>query len=88
ATGTDLTYTTSVDGYDADGRATGWTVTLPANALFSGDGGSTWTYSTSYDPTGRVLSTTLPAIPGEVGSNERTIYNKYKNGYLDSVDTG
>ncbi|WP_051366051.1 RHS repeat domain-containing protein [Hamadaea tsunoensis] len=55
------TYTRTVDGYDADGRNLGNTVTIP-----SGEGALAGTYDTktAYDAAGHVVGQTFPAVGG------------------------
>ncbi|GAA4201795.1 RHS repeat-associated core domain-containing protein [Actinocatenispora rupis] len=54
-------YTESVDGYDATGRPTGSTVTIPTS---QGALAGSYDTTTTYNPDGAVATTTLPAAGG------------------------
>ncbi|RSS79042.1 hypothetical protein EF918_18775 [Streptomyces sp. WAC06614] len=68
-------YTTEVTGYDAEYRPTGTKTTIPDTPATKGLAGI-YTYSTTYTPTGKVQSTTLPATPGGLAAEKLiTRYN-------------
>ncbi|MFE1909373.1 ricin-type beta-trefoil lectin domain protein [Streptomyces gardneri] len=56
-------FTREITGYDAEYRPTGHRVTIPDTAATRGLAGS-YAYGTTYTPTGKVQTTTLPATPG------------------------
>ncbi|MFI6617766.1 ricin-type beta-trefoil lectin domain protein [Streptomyces sp. NPDC050528] len=56
-------YVNKITGYDADYRATGREITIPAHADTKGVSG-TYAYQYTYTPTGKPLTVTLPAIGG------------------------
>lgn len=62
-------YTSEVTGYDTEYRPTGSKITIPDVAATKGLAGS-YAYSTTYTPTGKVQSTTLPATPGGLASEK------------------
>ncbi|MFE3607580.1 ricin-type beta-trefoil lectin domain protein [Streptomyces goshikiensis] len=64
-------YTSEVTGYDAEYRPTGSKTTIPDTPATKGLAG-TYAYSTTYTPTGKVQSTTVPATPGGLAA-ERLI---------------
>ncbi|MET7568794.1 RHS repeat-associated core domain-containing protein [Streptomyces sp. NPDC005492] len=65
-------YTTSVTGYDADGRATGTKYTLPDDGM--GMAGS-YTYSYGYDAAGHQTSVSYPAVGGLPAETVTTAYD-------------
>lgn len=68
-------YKSEVTGYDAEYRPTGSKITIPDVAGTKGLAGS-YAYSTTYTPTGKVQSTTLPATPGGLAAEKLiTRYN-------------
>ncbi|MFD9410177.1 ricin-type beta-trefoil lectin domain protein [Streptomyces sp. NPDC059989] len=68
-------YTSEVTGYDDEYRPTGSKITIPDVAATKGLAG-TYAYSTTYTPTGKVQSTTLPATPGGLAAEKLiTRYN-------------
>ncbi|MFC9295785.1 polymorphic toxin-type HINT domain-containing protein [Streptomyces sp. NPDC057011] len=68
-------YTSEVTGYDTEYRPTGSKTTIPDVAATKGLAG-TYAYSTTYTPTGKVQSTTLPATPGGLAAEKLiTRYN-------------
>ncbi|MEW1640157.1 ricin-type beta-trefoil lectin domain protein [Streptomyces sp. NPDC093801] len=68
-------YSSEVTGYDAEYRPTGSKITIPDVPAAKGLAG-TYTYSTTYTPTGKVQSTTLPATPGGLAAEKLvTRYN-------------
>ncbi|MFE9799156.1 ricin-type beta-trefoil lectin domain protein [Streptomyces goshikiensis] len=64
-------YTSEITGYDAEYRPTGSKTTIPDTPATKGLAG-TYAYSTTYTPTGKVQSTTVPATPGGLAA-ERLI---------------
>ncbi|CAM5469465.1 hypothetical protein STANM309S_00198 [Streptomyces tanashiensis] len=56
-------YVNRVTGYDTEYRPTGRETVIPANSMTTGVSG-TYKYAFAYTPTGRLLSTTLPAKGG------------------------
>lgn len=62
-------YKSEVTGYDAEYRPTGSKITIPDVAGTKGLSGS-YAYSTTYTPTGKVQSTTLPATPGGLAAEK------------------
>ncbi|MFF4498664.1 polymorphic toxin-type HINT domain-containing protein [Streptomyces sp. NPDC001546] len=62
-------YTSEVTGYDAEYRPTGSKITIPDVPAAKGVAG-TYAYSTTYTPTGKVQSTTLPATPGGLAAEK------------------
>ncbi|MFE5522523.1 ricin-type beta-trefoil lectin domain protein [Streptomyces virginiae] len=68
-------YKTEVTGYDSEYRPTGSRITVPDLPSTKGLGGS-YAYSTTYTPTGKVQSTTLPATIGGLAAEKLiTRYN-------------
>ncbi|MFD3808246.1 polymorphic toxin-type HINT domain-containing protein [Streptomyces sp. NPDC058619] len=68
-------YTSEVTGYDTEGRPTGSKITIPDVGATKGLAG-TYAYSTTYTPTGKVQSTTLPSTPGGLAAEKLiTRYN-------------
>ncbi|WP_159042593.1 ricin-type beta-trefoil lectin domain protein [Streptomyces sp. IGB124] len=68
-------YKTEVTGYDSEYRPTGSKITIPNLTTTTGLAG-TYAYSTTYTPTGKVQSTTLPATVGGLASEKLiTRYN-------------
>ncbi|WP_405977324.1 ricin-type beta-trefoil lectin domain protein [Streptomyces sp. NBC_00158] len=68
-------YTNEVTGYDGEYRPTGSKITIPDTPAAKGLAG-TYTYNTTYTPTGKVQSTTLPATPGGLAAEKLvTRYN-------------
>ncbi|MET9601988.1 polymorphic toxin-type HINT domain-containing protein [Streptomyces sp. NPDC006459] len=68
-------YKTEVTGYDSEYRPTGSRVTVPDLPTTKGLAGS-YAYSTTYTPTGKVQSTTLPATIGGLAAEKLiTRYN-------------
>ncbi|WP_267031984.1 ricin-type beta-trefoil lectin domain protein [Streptomyces sp. NBC_00091] len=63
------TYTSEVTGYDAEYRPTGSKVTIPDLPATKGLAG-TYAYGTTYTPTGKVQSTTVPATPGGLAAEK------------------
>ncbi|MFE3284104.1 ricin-type beta-trefoil lectin domain protein [Streptomyces sp. NPDC059233] len=69
-------YVSEVTGYDSEYRPTGTKVTIPDLPTTKGVAG-TYAYSTTYTPTGRVQSTTLPATVGGLAAEKLiTRYNR------------
>ncbi|MGW7439594.1 polymorphic toxin-type HINT domain-containing protein [Streptomyces sp. NPDC054849] len=68
-------YKTEVTGYDSEYRPTGSKITIPNMTGTAGLAG-TYAYSTTYTPTGKVQSTTLPATIGGLAAEKLiTRYN-------------
>ncbi|MFB6518853.1 polymorphic toxin-type HINT domain-containing protein [Streptomyces sp. NPDC056401] len=68
-------YTSEITDYDTEYRPTGSKVTIPDTAATKGLAG-TYAYSTTYTPTGKVQSTTVPATPGGLAAEKLiTRYN-------------
>ncbi|MFJ3841864.1 polymorphic toxin-type HINT domain-containing protein [Streptomyces sp. NPDC090054] len=68
-------YRSEVTGYDNEYRPTGSKITIPDVPATKGLAG-TYAYSTTYTPTGKVQSTTLPATPGGLAAEKLvTRYN-------------
>ncbi|MEU5811725.1 ricin-type beta-trefoil lectin domain protein [Streptomyces sp. NPDC047718] len=68
-------YVTEVTGYDSEYRPTGSRITIPNLPSTTGLAG-TYAYSTTYTPTGKVQSTTLPATIGGLAAEKLvTRYN-------------
>ncbi|MCX5274647.1 polymorphic toxin-type HINT domain-containing protein [Streptomyces virginiae] len=68
-------YKTEVTGYDSEYRPTGSRITIPDLPSTKGLAGS-YAYSTTYTPTGKVQSTTLPATIGGLAAEKLiTRYN-------------
>ncbi|MFJ2746718.1 polymorphic toxin-type HINT domain-containing protein [Streptomyces sp. NPDC087297] len=68
-------YKTEVTGYDSEYRPTGSRITVPDLPSTKGLAGS-YAYSTTYTPTGKVQSTTLPATIGGLAAEKLiTRYN-------------
>ncbi|MFD8022588.1 ricin-type beta-trefoil lectin domain protein [Streptomyces lavendulae] len=68
-------YTTEISGYDAEYRPIGSKITIPDVLSTKGLAG-TYAYSTTYTPTGKVQSTSLPATPGGLAAEKLvTRYN-------------
>ncbi|RSS83958.1 ricin-type beta-trefoil lectin domain protein [Streptomyces sp. WAC06614] len=68
-------YTSEVTGYDAEYRPTGSRITVPDTAATKGLAG-TYAYASTYTPTGKVQTTTLPATPGGLAAERLvTRYN-------------
>jgi RHS repeat-associated protein len=80
-------YTIAIDGYDAGGRPTGTTVTIPDVA---GKGetklAGTYTIANSYTPTGEVATTTFPAVAGLPAETVNQAYTT--SGLPSTVDNG
>ncbi|MEU6865675.1 ricin-type beta-trefoil lectin domain protein [Streptomyces sp. NPDC046876] len=69
-------YKTEVTGYDSEYRPTGSRITIPDTPATKGLAGS-YAYTTTYTPTGKVQSTTLPATPGGLAAEKLiTRYNR------------
>ncbi|MFG2986981.1 ricin-type beta-trefoil lectin domain protein [Streptomyces sp. NPDC048258] len=62
-------YTSEVTGYDSEYRPTGSKITIPDLPSTKGLAG-TYAYSTTYTPTGKVQSTTLPATTGGLAAEK------------------
>ncbi|MFF4010641.1 polymorphic toxin-type HINT domain-containing protein [Streptomyces sp. NPDC001717] len=62
-------YKSEVTGYDSEYRPTGSKITIPDVPGTKGLAG-TYAYSTTYTPTGKVQSTTLPATPGGLAAEK------------------
>ncbi|MFD0268687.1 ricin-type beta-trefoil lectin domain protein [Streptomyces sp. NPDC127106] len=62
-------YKSEVTGYDAEYRPTGSKITIPDVPATKGLAG-TYASSTTYTPTGKVQSTTLPATPGGLAAEK------------------
>ncbi|MFD5148164.1 ricin-type beta-trefoil lectin domain protein [Streptomyces sp. NPDC058401] len=62
-------YKTEFTGYDSEYRATGTKITIPDTPATKGLAG-TYAYSTTYTPSGKVQSTTLPATPGGLAAEK------------------
>ncbi|MFE3559405.1 ricin-type beta-trefoil lectin domain protein [Streptomyces sp. NPDC059193] len=72
-------YSSEVTGYDSEYRPTGSKITIPdlPNAQTTKGLAGTYAYSTTYTPTGKVQSTTLPATAGGLAAEKLiTRYNK------------
>ncbi|MGR4877863.1 ricin-type beta-trefoil lectin domain protein [Streptomyces sp. LARHCF249] len=72
-------YSSEVTGYDSEYRPTGSKITIPdlPNAQTTKGLVGTYAYSTTYTPTGKVQSTTLPATVGGLAAEKLiTRYNK------------
>ncbi|MEU7389836.1 RHS repeat domain-containing protein [Streptomyces tanashiensis] len=67
-------YVNRVTGYDTEYRPTGRETVIPANSMTTGVSG-TYKYAFAYTPTGRLLSTTLPAKGGLAAEKVVTRYN-------------
>ncbi|MFE5676933.1 polymorphic toxin-type HINT domain-containing protein [Streptomyces erythrochromogenes] len=68
-------FKTEVTGYDSEYRPTGSRITIPDLPSTKGVAGS-YAYSTTYTPTGKVQSTTLPATVGGLAAEKLvTRYN-------------
>ncbi len=68
-------YKSEVTGYDDEYRPTGSKITIPDAPATKGLAGS-YIYSTTYTPTGKVQSTTVPATPGGLAAEKLiTRYN-------------
>ncbi|MFK0252165.1 ricin-type beta-trefoil lectin domain protein [Streptomyces sp. NPDC090445] len=68
-------YVSEVTGYDSEYRPTGSKITIPSLPSTKGLAG-TYAYSTTYTPTGKVQSTTLPATIGGLAAEKLiTRYN-------------
>ncbi|MFZ3494698.1 polymorphic toxin-type HINT domain-containing protein [Streptomyces sp. 5.8] len=68
-------FTSEVTGYDTEYRPTGSKVTIPDTPATKGLAG-TYAYGTTYTPTGKVQSTTVPATPGGLAAEKLiTRYN-------------
>ncbi|MFD3719018.1 ricin-type beta-trefoil lectin domain protein [Streptomyces sp. NPDC058674] len=68
-------FKSEVTGYDAEYRPTGSKITIPDVPAAKGLSG-TYAYSTTYTPTGKVQSTTVPATPGGLAAEKLiTRYN-------------
>ncbi|MGW0394260.1 ricin-type beta-trefoil lectin domain protein [Streptomyces sp. NPDC003042] len=68
-------YKSEVTGYDAEYRPTGSKITIPDVPATKGLAG-TYAYGTTYTPTGKVQSTTVPATPGGLAAEKLiTRYN-------------
>ncbi|MCP3820476.1 polymorphic toxin-type HINT domain-containing protein [Streptomyces sp. A3M-1-3] len=67
-------YINRVTGYDTGYRPTGSQTVIPANAMTTGVSG-TYTYTHTYTPTGKPLTTTLPAKGGLAAEKVITRYN-------------
>ncbi|MFD9519743.1 polymorphic toxin-type HINT domain-containing protein [Streptomyces sp. NPDC059979] len=73
--GDEGSFKTEVTGYDSEYRPTGSKITIPNVAGATGLAG-TYAYSTTYTPTGKVQSTTLPATVGGLAAEKLiTRYN-------------
>ncbi|MFI5620512.1 polymorphic toxin type 43 domain-containing protein [Streptomyces sp. NPDC051567] len=62
-------YRSEVTGYDTEYRPTGSKITVPDVPATKGLAG-TYAYATTYTPTGKVQSTTLPATPGGLAAEK------------------
>ncbi|MFD7099494.1 polymorphic toxin-type HINT domain-containing protein, partial [Streptomyces xanthophaeus] len=68
-------YKSEITGYDTEYRPTGSKITIPDVPAAKGLAG-TYAYGTTYTPTGKVQSTTLPATPGGLAAEKLiTRYN-------------
>ncbi|MEU9305835.1 polymorphic toxin-type HINT domain-containing protein [Streptomyces sp. NPDC048269] len=68
-------FTSEVTGYDTEYRPTGSKITIPSTTATTGLAG-TYAYNTTYTPTGKVQSTTLPATAGGLAAEKLiTRYN-------------
>ncbi|MET3986988.1 RHS repeat-associated protein [Streptomyces sp. PvR034] len=68
-------FTSEVTGYDTEYRPTGSKITIPDVPAAKGLSG-TYAYGTTYTPTGKIQSTTLPATPGGLAAEKLiTRYN-------------
>ncbi|MFF8277874.1 polymorphic toxin-type HINT domain-containing protein [Streptomyces lateritius] len=68
-------YIDRVTGYDAGYRPTGRQTVIPANTMTTGVSG-TYAYAFTYTPTGKPLTTTLPAKGGLAAEKVVTRYNE------------
>ncbi|MBT2487693.1 hypothetical protein J7E96_03905 [Streptomyces sp. ISL-96] len=68
-------YVNRVTGYDIGYRPTGSETVIPANTMTTGVSG-TYAYSHTYTPTGKPLTTTLPAKGGLAAEKIVTRYNE------------
>ncbi|MDK9495229.1 ricin-type beta-trefoil lectin domain protein [Streptomyces katrae] len=62
-------YTSEVTGYDSEYRPTGSKITIPNVPATKGLAG-TYAYSTTYTPTGKIQSSTLPSTPGGLAAEK------------------
>ncbi|WP_331730347.1 ricin-type beta-trefoil lectin domain protein [Streptomyces sp. NBC_00073] len=77
-------FKSEVTGYDAEYRPTGSRITIPDTATATGTTkditkgfAGSYAYSTTYTPTGKVQSTTVPATPGGLAAEKLiTRYNR------------
>ncbi|MFF7081777.1 ricin-type beta-trefoil lectin domain protein [Streptomyces lavendulae] len=70
-----VAYTSEVTGYDSEYRPTASKITIPDVPATKGLAG-TYAYATTYTPTGKVQSTTIPATPGGLAAEKLvTRYN-------------
>ncbi|MEV7525838.1 polymorphic toxin-type HINT domain-containing protein [Streptomyces sp. NPDC091371] len=76
-------YTSEVTGYDSEYRPTGSKITIPDLPTTKGLAG-TYAYSTTYTPTGKVQSTTLPATVGGLAA-EKLITRYNADGMVQTV---
>ncbi|WP_405487634.1 ricin-type beta-trefoil lectin domain protein [Streptomyces sp. NBC_00096] len=68
-------YISEATGYDTEYRPTGSKITIPDTPATKGLAGS-YAYTTTYTPTGKVQSTTVPATPGGLAAEKLiTRYN-------------
>ncbi|MCX5613492.1 polymorphic toxin-type HINT domain-containing protein [Streptomyces sp. NBC_00047] len=76
-------YVSEVTGYDSEYRPTGSKITIPDLPATTGLAG-TYAYSTTYTPTGKVQSTTLPATVGGL-SAEKLITRYNSDGMVQTM---
>ncbi|WKV71078.1 polymorphic toxin-type HINT domain-containing protein [Streptomyces sp. PCS3-D2] len=76
-------FKTEVTGYDSEYRPTGSRITIPDLPTTKGLAGS-YAYSTTYTPTGKVQSTTLPATVGGLAA-ERLVTRYNTDGMVQTM---
>ncbi|KPI17800.1 RHS repeat-associated core domain containing protein-containing protein [Actinobacteria bacterium OV450] len=76
-------FKSEVTGYDVEYRPTGSRITVPDTAITKGLAGS-YAYSSTYTPTGKVQSTTVPATPGGLAA-EKLITRYDRDGLPQSM---
>ncbi|MFF4299679.1 polymorphic toxin-type HINT domain-containing protein [Streptomyces vinaceus] len=87
----DVQFKSEVTGYDAEYRPTGSRITIPDTSAATGATKDmtkgfvgSYDYSTTYTPTGKVQSTTLPATPGGLAA-EKLITRYDRDGMPQSL---
>ncbi|MFJ9809271.1 ricin-type beta-trefoil lectin domain protein [Streptomyces sp. NPDC101158] len=76
-------FTSTVTGYDEGYRPTGTRITIPDTPATKGLAGA-YTYTTTYTPTGKVQTATVPATPGGLAA-ERLVTRYNGEGMVQSV---